>query len=341
MAYTVVQKKSALKDAGQTLAFDNPVTLGNTLIATLTAYNSGTGITGRVFDNVNVGDWTQDAYISQAMQGTETETVGIYHKDVALAGTTTVTFGMSSSIGGSLCTIEEVSGLASSALDQSGTNFDVSTTSSASVSASAPNASSQGYAVSALAIYGGANMAIVPTSPFTEVFVSNDGTATNPSETADKAISSSETTACAWTHSHSTQVGWVAALATFKLAVAPVVPTITSQPANQPVAASSTASFSVSATASAGSLSYQWKLNGSNISGATSSSYTTGLLSAANNGDAYSCAVTDSNGTVTSAVGRVFIKDIDQGKGMTGFTGWAARNAMRLGDPYWHVRRKS
>src|SRR5262245_33588768 len=51
-------------------------------------------------------------------------------------------------------------------------------------------------------------------------------------------------------------------------------PTITTQPANQSVAAGSTATFTVVATGTA-PLSYQWKKGTANIAGATSASYTT------------------------------------------------------------------
>lgn len=87
-------------------------------------------------------------------------------------------------------------------------------------------------------------------------------------------------------------------------------PTINTQPSNQTVTTPATATFSVSATASGGSLSYQWQRQPSggsfsDISGATSSSYTTGATSVSggshNNGDAYRCVVTDSNGSTTSS----------------------------------------
>jgi hypothetical protein len=73
-----------------------------------------------------------------------------------------------------------------------------------------------------------------------------------------------------------------------------VAPSITVQPSNQTVTAGATATFSVTATGSG--LTYQWRRNGSNISGATSSSYTTPATTvsggSANNGDVYSVVVT-------------------------------------------------
>lgn len=74
-------------------------------------------------------------------------------------------------------------------------------------------------------------------------------------------------------------------------------PTINTQPLQQVAASGATATFTVSATASAGSLSYQWRRNGSNV-GTNSASYTTGTLSASDNLAWFDCDVTDSNGTV-------------------------------------------
>ena len=76
-------------------------------------------------------------------------------------------------------------------------------------------------------------------------------------------------------------------------------PAITTQPANQSVATGNTATFSVVATGSA-TLAYQWKKNGADISGATSSSYTTPATSSADTGATYSVSVSNSAGTVTS-----------------------------------------
>lgn len=71
-------------------------------------------------------------------------------------------------------------------------------------------------------------------------------------------------------------------------------PTITVQPSNQTVTAGAAATFSVTATGSG--LTYQWRRNGTPISGATSASYTTPATTVsggtANNGDVYSVVVT-------------------------------------------------
>ena len=78
-------------------------------------------------------------------------------------------------------------------------------------------------------------------------------------------------------------------------------PAITTQPASQSVVAGSTATFSVVATGSA-TFTYQWKKNGADISGATSSTYATPATSDADIGAVlvYCVVVSNSADTVTS-----------------------------------------
>jgi len=72
---------------------------------------------------------------------------------------------------------------------------------------------------------------------------------------------------------------------------------ITSQPSDQTVCAGSPASFSV--TASGSGLTYQWRRNGSNISGATSATYNIASATSANAGS-YDVVITSSCGSITS-----------------------------------------
>ncbi len=76
--------------------------------------------------------------------------------------------------------------------------------------------------------------------------------------------------------------------------------TITGQPASQSVVAGQTATFSVTASSSF-SISYQWRKNGVNISGATASSYTTPPASSADNGAQFSVVLTSGSASVTSS----------------------------------------
>jgi arylsulfatase A-like enzyme len=76
-------------------------------------------------------------------------------------------------------------------------------------------------------------------------------------------------------------------------------PSITTQPANKTVIVGQTAKFSVTATGTT-PLSYQWRKNGVNITGATSASYITPATTTADNGALFSVVVTNSIGNVTS-----------------------------------------
>jgi hypothetical protein len=78
--------------------------------------------------------------------------------------------------------------------------------------------------------------------------------------------------------------------------IAPVI--ITTQPIAQTVTVAQSVTFSVVATGTA-PLSYQWKKNGTNISGATSSSYTISSTVAGDTGS-YAVVVTNRGGNVTS-----------------------------------------
>jgi hypothetical protein len=94
--------------------------------------------------------------------------------------------------------------------------------------------------------------------------------------------------------------------ATLTVTSSAVAPTITTQPANQTVTAGQTATFSVVATGTS-PLTYQWQLNGTPISGATSSSYTTPVTTTANSGEQFRVTVTNSVGNVTSNIATLTV----------------------------------
>src|SRR5271163_1064721 len=81
---------------------------------------------------------------------------------------------------------------------------------------------------------------------------------------------------------------------------APVAPAISSPPANDTVTVGQTATFSVTATGTA-PLTYQWQKGGVNISGATSSSYTTPATTLADNATKFDVVVSNAASSVTSA----------------------------------------
>jgi len=89
----------------------------------------------------------------------------------------------------------------------------------------------------------------------------------------------------------------------------PVAPTITSQPTSQTINAGQTATFSVTATGTA-PLSYQWFQNGTAISGATSTSYTTPVEGVANSGTHFSVTVSNSAGNTPSNTATLTVNGV-------------------------------
>jgi hypothetical protein len=87
--------------------------------------------------------------------------------------------------------------------------------------------------------------------------------------------------------------------ATLTVSVAPVGPSISTQPANQTVTVGQTATFSVVAAGTA-PLTYQWQKNNANISGAASATYTTPATVSGDNGATFRMIVTNSAGSATS-----------------------------------------
>ena len=104
-------------------------------------------------------------------------------------------------------------------------------------------------------------------------------------------------TATATSSDGTTPAGWSAFGIALKSS-APTGPTIDTQPSAATVFAGQLATFTIAATASGGSNSYQWKKNGSNV-GTNSTTYSF-ETSFADNGARISCDVTDSNGTTSS-----------------------------------------
>ena len=83
-------------------------------------------------------------------------------------------------------------------------------------------------------------------------------------------------------------------------------PAITNPPGDQTVYVGQTGSFSVTATGTA-PLSYQWYLNGTAISGATSSSYTTPATTTIGDSSSFTVKVTNAVGSVTSGAATLTV----------------------------------
>ncbi len=97
-------------------------------------------------------------------------------------------------------------------------------------------------------------------------------------------------------------------------------PTITTQPVSQTVTVGANVTFTVGATGTA-PLSYQWRFNSVNISGATSSVLTLNAVTTANAGS-YSALVSNSAGSATSAAASLTVNPAVSGTAGTLLLGW-------------------
>ncbi len=86
----------------------------------------------------------------------------------------------------------------------------------------------------------------------------------------------------------------------------PVAPTIATQPANQSVTAGQTATFSITAAGTA-PLSYQWRKNGTDITGAISASYTTPVTTVADSGEQFRVNVSNAVGSKLSSTATLTV----------------------------------
>lgn len=86
---------------------------------------------------------------------------------------------------------------------------------------------------------------------------------------------------------------------------APIAPTVTLQPLSQTVTTGTNVSFTIAATGTA-PLVYQWRLNGANITGATSSTLTLSSVTTGQSGS-YTCLVTNAAGSATSAAATLVV----------------------------------
>ncbi len=93
--------------------------------------------------------------------------------------------------------------------------------------------------------------------------------------------------------------------AVLSVSTAPLPPLITGQPLPISVQVGASATFEVVAVSRGGSLSYQWRRNGTPINGATGTAYTTPATVAGDNGTAFSVVVSSSNGTSLTSNGAI------------------------------------
>ncbi len=127
-----------------------------------------------------------------------------------------------------------------------------------------------------------------------------DGTAISGATSSTYSISSTSTSdAGSYTVVVTNSAGSATSnAATLTVTAAATAPTITTQPSSSSVTSGNAASFSVAASGTA-TLTYQWRKDGTAISGATSSTYSIGSA-AANDAGSYTVVVTNSVGSATS-----------------------------------------
>lgn len=197
----------------------------------------------------------------------------------------TATFGANRTFRG--IQVQQFSGLNTYDEEDSGT-----TTAGTSVTAGTVNIDGAGVVVNGIALYGGL-LTWSASTGYTLVQNSADTQRMGMSYELETGSSAESPGA-----SGSSNDDWIIVSSAFLEAGAG--PTIDTQPASQTCYEGQTATFTISATTSGGTLSYQWKDDGSNV-GTNSNSYTTAAaVYSTDNGAQITCAVTDDNGTTTS-----------------------------------------
>lgn len=177
--------------------------------------------------------------------------------------------------------------------------------------------------ISAYSVYGSMSSGFAPSasnllaSGLTGTSYSNSGLQASSTyyyvvEAADSVGASAASTQASATTSAAASTGTAA-------------PSISTQPANQTVTIGTTATFTVSA-AGTGPFTYQWKKNGTAISGATSTSYNTPSTSAPDNGAAFTVVISNAGGSVTSTNAMLMVNSSPAYTVYPGFIGTDLNN---------------
>lgn len=290
MAGSFIQGKGfqAGGTAAPTASFDTDVTVGSAILVfgghVASASQTITGVTD------NNGNTYSQIIAPMASDASGLKSAAVWIATGCNAGPTTVTITYSSATNVSGIVLE-LGGIGSSPFDQ--TNFALNFSGAGSISSGNVTTTSANEYVLGLLYFDSAET-VTAGSGYTSRFSFTGSSFGDQFTVQDKNLSTTTTL-----DSSASKTGfsdWLNVIVTLKQTV--VGPTINTQPSDATVTAGATATFSVSATASAGSLSYQWNDASGPISGATSSSYTTPTLSVGDSGDHFWCTVTDTNGSI-------------------------------------------
>lgn len=287
-------------------SFATTPTVGNTMIATVSTFEDVVAAHAVRYTDNNGNDWVEDMTnaapdpnpsYSRIARAFIRKTASRLTVSIDVIGT-----GVSQI---SAC-VAEFSGVRSeSPLDRTATNGTAGSATSITAGPTSALSQNQEVAISTLARSGApVNYAATACAGFTLLFAQNDITF-QPGAGAYNIVTTGVAQTAAWTWTTGTNVYQVTSLATYRAG-----PAITQQPARFIVDASASITFSVTAIAAGGTLTYQWQelLSGTwtNIVGQTSTSLVRTAPSSPG-GASYRCVVTDSDGTTTSDVGMVIV----------------------------------
>lgn len=223
-------------------------------------------------------------------------TLRAYKKENGAGGsghTATFTFAASAD---PTCIFGELTSVAASSYD-SGSLSQGTDTSTPFTNTSGALAQADSIVLSFIGTQGNASGGYTESTGFTIAQQETDSSLFWTAALGYKVVSSTSAVTPSWTISGGATDAALITVA-FKGAPPPG-PSITLQPAPINVIVGQNATFTIDATPSGGSNSYQWKFNGSNV-GTNSPTYTRTTTSADNRG-VVRCDVTDSNGTTVSA----------------------------------------
>jgi len=304
----VVAKVQQVTGTGATLTL-NGVTASNFLSLHSSAFQAA-GTTAETTPTDTNGTWSIGLSATMADLGSQGIGAAIFYCENVNSGTHTVT---PQNLNSKHRTLTEWSGILTASSKDQSTSAKTENTNHQSQATGTTGTTAQDAELSLIchclgASPGSANIGYTdPVTNYTTIDKTSDDSSSVASFHAYQVLSATgtQTATFNWTDTSASQSGQ-GCIVTFKAVSGP---TIDTQPSDAVAYNGDTANFSVSATASAGSLTYQWQIstdrcvsfsNVSSGSGGTTSSYTTGVLAFSDDQTFYRCAVTDDNGTTNT-----------------------------------------